>query len=155
MNKGSADLSGIISYIDQVRKQMEKVVKEVDPQLEICPGWTIKEAISHITAWEIVIEKALKAYQAGDPPYFLREQDFDVFNQESVDYRSSWSLAQVLGEWRKIRSDLKETIQKLDESDLGEELVLPWGSERSIAELIEIAGEHEEEHLNEIIKASG
>jgi len=37
------------------------------------------QVIGHITAWEIVIHKAIRAFAADDPPYFLREQDFDRF----------------------------------------------------------------------------
>jgi len=149
------DLTVLLSEIDQIRTEMGKVVQEVDKDLMIYPGWTIKEMISHITAWEIVIHKALQAYTAGDPPYFLREQDFDIFNEEAVDFRASWSLEQVLQEWKDIRKDLKKTIKKLKETDLDVEMVLPWGSERTVAELIEIIGEHEGEHMNDTNKVSG
>ncbi|NQS90948.1 MAG: hypothetical protein HQ574_00945, partial [Chloroflexi bacterium] len=80
MENNNLDLSDLLAYIDQVRQKMEFVVKETDPTKQICPGWTIKDAIGHITAWEIVIHKAILAYQAGDPAYFLHEQDFDIFN---------------------------------------------------------------------------
>ena len=149
------DLTVLLAEIDQVRTDMGKVVQEVDTKLMIYPGWTIKEMIAHITAWEIVIDKAIQAYIAGDPPYFLREQDFDIFNEEAVAIRVSWSLEQVLKEWKDVREELKKTIQKLKETDLPVEMVLPWGSERTVAELIEIIGEHEGEHMKDTIKASG
>lgn len=149
------NLSELISYIDGVRQRMEEVIAETDPRVELCPGWTIKEAIGHITAWEIVIQKAIQAYTADDPPFFLHEQDFDRFNQEAVSNRSEWTLDQVLQEWQDVRTELREIILGLDESVLVEELVLPWGSERTMAELIEILGEHESEHLENIIKVTG
>jgi len=154
MDNGTSQLTDLIDYIDGVRGKMEAVVSDTDPGLEICPGWTIKEVIGHITAWEIVIHKAIRAYLAGDPPYFLREQDFDRFNAQAVEYRSAWPLDQVLQEWKDIRKGLRETIQTLDPSLLGDELVLPWGSERSLAELIEILGDHESEHMEGILKAA-
>ena len=149
------DLTVLLAEIDQVRTDMGKVVQEVDTKLMIYPGWTIKEMIAHITAWEIVIHKAFQAYIAGDPPYFLREQDFDIFNEDAVAIRASWSMEQVLKEWKDVRENLKKTIQKLKETDLPLEMVLPWGSERTVAELIEIIGEHEGEHMKDTIKASG
>jgi len=149
------DLTVLLVEIDQVRTDMGKVVQEVDTKLMIYPGWTIKEMIAHITAWEIVIHKAFQAYIAGDPPYFLREQDFDIFNEDAVAIRASWSMEQVLKEWKDVRENLKKTIQKLKETDLPLEMVLPWGSERSVAELIEIIGEHEGEHMKDSIKVSG
>lgn len=150
-----AKLPELTSYIDGVRRRMEEVVGETDPQAVLCPGWTIKEAIGHITAWEIVIHKAIQAFNAGDPPYFLREQDFDRFNQEAVSERADRSLEEVLQEWKDVRNSLRETILGLSEDALAEELVLPWGSERTMAELIEILGEHESEHLENIIKVTG
>jgi len=149
------DLNVLLAEIDQVRTDMGNVVQEIDTKLMIYPGWTIKEMIAHITAWEIVIHKALQAYMAGDPPYFLREQDFDIFNEQAVDFRAVWSMEQVLQEWKDVRGDLKKTIHKLKETDLPVEMVLPWGSERTVAELIEIIGEHEGEHMDDTIKISG
>ncbi len=147
-----SQLSDLMTYIDGVRQRMEEVVAETDPKLILCPGWTIKEAIGHITAWEIVIHKAIQAFNAGSPPYFLHEQDFDRFNQEAVSQRADWTLEAVLQEWKDVRSKLRDTILALDENVLSEELVLPWGSERTLAELIEILGEHESEHLENIVK---
>ena len=149
MEKG---LELLVNEIDQIRQEMQNVIEKTDPSLELCPGWTIKEAIGHIAAWEIVIHKAIQAFQTGDPPYFLHQQDFDIFNEEAVAYRSAWSLEQVLQEWKDIRADLKKTILTLKEEDLSVDLVLPWGSERTMSELIEIIGEHEGEHMENIIK---
>ena len=154
MEENNSQLTELVAYVDSVRQKMEAVLSETDPSLEICPGWRIKEVVSHITAWEIVIHKAIKAFTAGDPPYFLLEQDFDIFNQGAVEYRAEWSLEQVLQEWKDVRGDLRATIQTLDPEVLAEELVLPWGSERTMAELIEILGEHVSEHMEAIIKVT-
>ncbi len=149
------DLTVLLAEIEQGRTDMVKVVQEIDQGLMISPGWTIKELIAHITAWEIVIHKAFLAFLAGDPPYFLPEQDFDIFNEQAVGFRDSWTFEQVLQEWRDVRVELKKTIQKLKSTDLPVEMVLPWGSERTVSELIEIIGEHEGEHMEELIKVSG
>lgn len=149
------DLTGLLAEIDRIRTEMGKVVQTTEPGFMIYPGWTIKEMIAHITAWELVIDKALLAYLAGDPPYFLNEQDFDIFNEEAIEFRKSWSLEQVLKEWKDVRNELVDTINKLKETDLTVEIVLPWGSERTVAELVEIIGEHEGEHMEDTIKVSG
>ncbi len=150
-----SDISDLINSIDSCRREMEVLIENIDPELEICPGWTIKEVVGHITAWEIVIDTALKAFQAGDPPYFLREQDFDLFNKGEVEKRSGWTLNEVIREWREVRDDLKKTITKLNEDDLPTEMVLPWGSERTVEELIEIIAEHEQEHAEDVERLTG
>ncbi len=155
MDTNNSQLNGLIAYIDSVRQKMEGVASQTDPALEICPGWTIKDTIGHITAWEIVIHKAIRAFTADDPPYFLHEQDFDRFNQEAVDFRADWPLEQVLKEWMDTRKKIRDTIQALDSEKLEQELILPWGSERTLAELIEILGEHESEHMEYILKITG
>ncbi len=144
-----------MEYIDQLREQLSSQIENIDPSLEISPGWTIKEILGHITAWEIVIHKAIRAFLAKEPPYFLQEQNFDIFNQEAVDYRASWSLEEVIQEWKQVRKELRGTITTLSENDLAVEMVLPWGSERPLAELIEILGEHDFEHLEDIQKLMG
>jgi len=145
-----SDINDLIKSIDSVRGEMKVLIGNTDPELEICPGWKIKEVVGHITAWEIVIDKALKAFQAGDPPYFLREQDFDLFNKSEVEKRSARTLAEVIHEWEEVRGELKGTITKLNENDLQMEMVLPWGSERTVQELIEIIAEHEQEHAENV-----
>jgi hypothetical protein len=155
MKSDRSQIAGLEAYIDQVREQMEVILSEIDPTAEITPGWTVKEVLGHITAWELVINRALVAYQKGNPPYFMDEQDFDLFNQEAVDYRSSWTLEEVIQEWKEVRATLKKTIKKLKSTDLEAELVTPWGSERTVTELIEILGEHESEHLEDLDRAAG
>lgn len=145
-----SDISDLINSIDSVRKEMKILIENIDPELEIYPGWTIKEVLGNITAWEIVINKALKAFRAGDPPYFLHQQDFDLFNKDEAEKRSKWTLAEVIREWEEVRKDLKKTITGLKETDLSVEMVLPWGSERTVLELIEIIAEHEEEHAKDV-----
>ena len=144
--------TSLIDYIDQVRNEMAKLVEDTDPTLEICPGWTIKDVLGHITAWEIVIHKALTTFQAGGPPYFLHEQDFDLFNEFEVEKRSNWALDDVLRERKVVRKELKDTIMTIKDEDLDTVLVLPWGSERTIRELIEIIAEHEDEHRGAVVK---
>ena len=148
------DLAASIDEFDQTRKEMLKIVEVTDPGLEILPGWTIREILINITSWEIVIEKALKNYISGDPPYFLHEQDFDIYNQESIDVRAASSFEDITREWKEVRASLTKTIKKLIESDLDVEMVLPWGSERPIYELIEIIAEHETEHMEDIQNAA-
>ncbi len=149
-----SEVNDLIQRIDTVRNEMKVVVESTDPNLEIFPGWTIKEVLVNITSWEIVIHKAILAFRAGDPPYFLREQDFDLFNKNEVEKRSEWGLEQVIREWEEEREDLKKTILKLKETDLPIEMVLPWGSDRTVYELIEIIEEHEFEHMEDIKKAT-
>ncbi len=149
------DLATLMDEFDLNRAKIADVIDKTDPELEIFPGWTIREVLINLTSWEIVINKALRAYQAGDPPFFLHEQDFDIFNQESIEIRSSRSMEEVLKEWKHVRADLKKTIQNLKDTDLPVEMVLPWGSERPIYELLEIIGEHETEHMEDIERVTG
>jgi hypothetical protein len=144
------DLAALIDEFDQTRKEMLEIVDKADFDLEILPGWTIREVLINISSWELIIEKALKAYLTGDPPYFLQEQDFDIYNQESIDVRANSSLEDLIREWKDVRASLKKIIKKLKQSDLDVEMVLPWGSERPIYELIEIIAEHETEHMKDI-----
>jgi len=65
-----------------------------------------------------------------------------------------WGLDKVIREWEEEREDLKKTIIKLKETDLAIEMVLPWGSDRTVYELIEIIEEHELEHMEDIKKAT-
>lgn len=149
-----SNIQELLTQFDQVRKEMEEVVEATALDLEICPGWTIKDVLGNITAWEIVIHKALLAFMAGDPPYFLPEQDFDLFNRYEVEKRAGWTLSEVINERKQVRMDLKATILEMKEESLEEWMVLPWGSERTVRELLEIIEEHEQEHMEEVRRAN-
>ena len=115
------NLPDLIQLLNQNRKEMRELVENIDPALEICPGWVIKEILGHITAWEIVTHKAIKIFLTGEPPYFLHEQDFDLFNKTQVKKRSGWTLDEVIREWKVVRAGLKKTL-----SDLSRWPVVVW-----------------------------
>ena len=84
----------------------------------------------------------------------MPEQDFDLFNKYELEKRAGWTLPEVIKEWKQVRADLKVTIQSLEEESLEEWMVLPWGSERTVRELLEIIEEHEQEHMEEVRRAN-
>jgi uncharacterized damage-inducible protein DinB len=83
------------------------------------PQWSIKDALSHINAWEIEGARSLREIQAGTwKPQRLSQQLIDDFNARAVEERAAHSFAQVREEFDRAHTDMEQVIASLpDEID--------------------------------------
>ena len=137
--------------LKESRRALSRAVRHCPVQVEISPGWTIREVIIHITGWDLVVDRALRAYLQGDPPYQLDSPDIDLSNQEMISDRREHPLDQVLEEWQQARESLLETLSRLTETDLAAFRPFPWEEHGTLAEMVGILAEHESWHAKEIL----
>jgi uncharacterized damage-inducible protein DinB len=81
--------------------------------------WSIKDALSHITAWEIEGARILREIQAGTwKPQRLNQELIDAFNERAVEERAARSYAEVRAEFDRAHSEMEQVITSLpDEID--------------------------------------
>jgi len=139
-----------LQWFDQARAEMRSVLEVVDPGWEVYPGWRMRENIAHITGWEEVTIKSLRAYLDGGEPYLLPVQGIDAHNADLVAVRQAMTLEDVLREWEETRGLLKSTLAELPESDLEKWITFPWGEQGTIKEMLDIIAGHEQEHAREL-----
>jgi uncharacterized protein (TIGR03083 family) len=118
--------------------------------MEIYPGWTIRHVLAHITGWDEVTTVSLRAHAGGDEPGAPVTEGIDVYNAQAVATREALSYEQIVKEWELARDELKSVIREMPPSKLDEALLFPWGPTGSIAQLVAIFVEHEEDHAREI-----
>lgn len=140
----------LLDWMDEVRVDMGAQMETIPSSAEICPGWTVKEVLGHISGWEIITRKAIQNYLKDGPPFLLETMDVDACNADMVQERKAWSLEETVKEWEESRAGLKAAIMELDEEDFAEEILFPWGPEGTIQEMLEVIVEHEEWHAQEI-----
>lgn len=140
----------LLNWMEQVRVGLRHQTGEVPPDLEITPGWTVKEVLCHISGWDLVTEKALRAHLEGGV-YLLETMDIDACNQEMVIRRQTLSREEIIEDWELSRRLLIAAIEALGESDFDQEIIFPWGEEGTILEMLEIIVGHEQEHSEEIV----
>jgi hypothetical protein len=141
--------SVLIRNLENVREEFRSLLNAADPELEISPGWTVKEVLAHITGWDLVTVQAIQSYQKRSL-YLLDTMDIDACNREIIKSRQDHTLKEVFTEWEQARRSLVEAVQALDEEDLEDGLMYPWGEEGSLQEMLEIIAGHEKEHAREI-----
>jgi len=140
----------LVGWLDEVRMEMRVALERFKTGQEIYPGWDIKATIAHITGWEEVTIRSLRALKAGGPPYILPPQSIDAHNDEMVRARASMSLEEVLREWEGIRAGLKAAMSELSEGDFEKWIIFPWGPQGTIKDMLAIIAEHEGEHAREM-----
>jgi hypothetical protein len=140
----------IVRQLDQARERMRSVLADVDTQIEIYPGWTIKDVLAHIAGWDDATCASLRAHAAGDVPATPAIRGIDYYNAQTVAERKALSYAHVLKEWEQTREELKTLISGMSVECLERALVLPWGQTGTVAQVVAIFVHHEEEHAREI-----
>ena len=101
-----------------------------------CPGWTVQDNLSHIVAFERVLN--------GHPATSHQAQGFDYIrnpigasNENEIDARRHLSGAEVLTEWNQTAAERLATLRSADEAYYSTEMSTPTGP-GTIADLLHI-----------------
>jgi hypothetical protein len=78
----------------------------------------MRENIVHITGWDEVTVKALRAYLDSGGHYLMPAKGFDAHNDNMIRARAEMSFEDVLQEWEEIRATLKTVLAELSDEDL-------------------------------------
>ena len=146
----SADREFLLQRMDETRSKIETLLPKVDPDKEIYPGWTIKDLLAHMTGWDDATIDSLKAHVVDRPPSVAAIRSLDEYNDLTVTSRHDLNYEQVLKEWRLTRQVLRTIIEQISPDKFLEPLVVPWGNKTSVAFLVEMFRDHEEEHIRDI-----
>lgn len=112
--------------VERVRASHQKLTDALEGLTEedgTSPGlnaqWSIKDALSHITAWEIEGARSIREIQAGTwKPGKLNRELIDDFNARAVAERAARSFAEVREEFDAAHSEMERVIAALpDEID--------------------------------------
>jgi uncharacterized damage-inducible protein DinB len=111
---------------ERVRESHEKLTdalaglsEEQGTRRGLNPQWSIKDALSHITAWEIEGARIVREIQAGVwKPQRLNQQLIDDFNARAVEERAARSFMEVREEFDRAHTEMQQLIASLpDEVD--------------------------------------
>ena len=144
------DKTRLTQELDQSREHLRAALARLDAQAEIYPGWTVKQLLAHICGWDEATTASLRAHAEGIEPAVPAARGIDPYNAESVETREALSYEQTVKEWELAREELETVIMEMPPEKLEQPLVVPWGPTASVARLIRVFVEHEEEHAEEI-----
>jgi len=98
--------------------------------------WTTKDLVGHLGVFEVRFADIL-AWFLGDEPSELMRARTATFNDDQAAIRSSWSVEDVLGEYRAATARVTELAGRVPAERWTEVGTLPWyGAEYSLDDLV-------------------
>ena len=98
---------------------LEGLSEEEATRKGLTAEWSIKDALSHISAWEIEAGRIIVEIQNGTwKPQRLNSELIDEFNRQAVESRQGHSMPQVREEFDAAHREMERLIETLpDEVD--------------------------------------
>ena len=109
------------SYADIVRLYRSVPVTAVE-QPGLPNGWSVKDLLGHIAAWEWRCAALLEASHNTNAP-LQAEPDVDALNQEVYAERQAWGWEDVEYDFRAAHQAVLEAIRHLPQERLNEDFV--------------------------------
>ncbi|MBI1877560.1 MAG: ClbS/DfsB family four-helix bundle protein [Chloroflexi bacterium] len=135
-------LEAIIEKIEHSYTQILRLYRSVPITALIEPalanGWSVKDTLAHIAAWEWRCASLLNEAHRTDGP-LKAMPDVDALNREFYQERQEWSWAEVETDFRQAHETMLAAIRQLPPERLKSEVV-----RQTIAEE---TWEHYAEHL--------
>jgi hypothetical protein len=98
---------------------LEGLSEEEATRVGLNAQWSVKDALSHIAAWEIEAARIVREIQDGTwKPQRLSQELIDDFNRQAVESRRERSMPQVREEFDAAHAEMERVIGTLpDEVD--------------------------------------
>ncbi len=148
----------LIKGLDERRSKAEAFVETVSPDLHVHEDsdWTAKDLITHLTAFEEDMIKAIQTF-VDDGEYRLDtrgQTSIDDFNEVRRQEQSSITWEQALQQWETVRDQLRGVIIAFPDDKLDTTFSTPFLVKYNLLQAVKGCGAHEKLHINEIKSAS-
>ena len=115
--------------------------------------WSVKDLLSHLTAWEAeavtVLAKVKRGRKPGKIPW--EPGEVDALNAQWYKENKSRPLERVLADFRGVRAQMLRQVEAFTDNNLAEPR--PWFGNRALLEMIKAETfEHEAEHLPHLLE---
>jgi hypothetical protein len=144
----------VLASVEAARAELlaaiEGLSEEQMTKVPVAGDWTLKEILAHIAGWTVWDLAAVRGILAGDTPDFAPIADVDAFNAALVAERCSWPLERILLEMEEALEATLELLAGLPENEIFDEGRFRGPYWRSLAEWLQVAWEHEQEHTEQI-----
>jgi len=140
----------LIHQLERARQDLRAALEAIDPQIEICPGWTGKEMLAHIAGWDQVSIHSLRAHARGIEPDAPATGEFDLVNARFIKGYQALSYSQMASECERVRDELKTALAEMPKERFAEPFLFPWGERGTAAELAAVLAGHDREHAREL-----
>lgn len=100
----------------QLARALEGLTEEESARTGLTPKWSVRDALAHITAWELEGARVLQAIIDGTQrPRRYGGEEIERFNEEAVAARRGRSLAELVAEADAAHASMLATVGRLPE----------------------------------------
>jgi hypothetical protein len=130
------------------REALKALVSQAEAQRdkEIYRGWRLKEFLAHMSGWDDAILDSLHAHAEGSAFSTPASQGINAYNAQTVSTRETLDYDHIRREWDRSHELVMELLNNLPDEKFVQPLTFAWGESGTVAYLVEIFVEHEEEH---------
>jgi hypothetical protein len=142
----------LIARWNSRRADLKDLVVQAETHLdkEIYRGWRLKELLAHMSGWDDAVVDSLRAHAIGAPLQMPASRGIDAYNAQTVSTRETLDFDHTLREWNRTHELIIQTIRELPDDKITQPLTFPWGEFGTVAYLVEIFVDHEEEHAHHL-----
>ena len=147
----------ILSELEDKREQFLDTIDGLSDQALQEPGvvgdWSVKDVMSHISAWEAELVKLLWQAKQGQKPTSVHFSDKSVDELNALWYQETHSrpLDRVLADFSAVRRQTNRRVEAFSESELNDDKRFPWLRGHPLWKWVASDSfEHEEEHAAQI-----
>jgi len=142
----------LVTRWEKRREALKPLVAQAEAYMdkEIFRGWRLKELLAHMSGWDDAVLEALRAHKNDEPIGMPASRGIDAYNAQTVSTRETLTFEHIRREWDRTHELIIQAIHDLPEEKVTTPLVFPWGDFGTVAYLVEIFVEHEEEHAHHL-----
>ena len=140
----------LVERLRKAREHLNQFVSQAPIDKQIYPNWTLKQYLDHLSGWDDAIIESLNAHAKNEPVPQTAARGINAYNADTVTTRESLSFEHTRREFDKSREAVIETIQNLPDEKFDQPFTFAWGDSGTVADLVEIFAEHDEEHAEHL-----
>jgi hypothetical protein len=151
--------SDLLAALKAEREQLLKILEGLPDEAYLEPGvvgddWTLKDLLSHLTAWESELVTLVAFTRRGQRPKIeMGNRDVETLNAKWHAAFKDRPLDRVLADFHGVRQQTLRQVESLTDEQLAESKKYPWLKEAPLWKWIaEDSFEHDREHAEDVRK---
>ncbi len=123
-------MTSVVELMGKVFGSLDDLCSSLSPEQwdaeTDCPGWSVKDNLSHIIGTEsMLLGRDAPAHAPGAKPWV--RNPIGQNNEVQVDYRRSWPPEKVLDEFREVSAERMKGLENMSSDELAGESWTPIG----------------------------
>lgn len=142
----------LIERWENRRKTLKALVAQAEAhrEKEIYRGWKLKEFLAHMSGWDDAVIASLRVHKEGGVFGVPASRGINAYNAQTVSTRETLDYDHVRREWDRSHELILDALRGLPDEKYHQPLTFAWGETGTVAYLVEIFVEHEEEHAEHL-----